>query len=209
MSGFDGSSSSCTCWPRPAVRARPAPDELPGHRAPRQPGVAGRHGRRGRRPRSSCSSTRGTVTATGWIVMLAGAAGRRRGRPVRGPAGADDRDAAAGVSLFNAVGGGAAALVAVYGYIDGRAARHRRARYHLGVHRAGHAHRRGDVLRVDDRRRQAAGLIPGQPIIFPGARLVNLAPGRRRASAAAVYMIGHAQRARAADRGAWPRWRSA
>src|SRR5215470_8538428 len=63
----------------------------------------------------------GTVTATGWIVLLTGAllgaaAGLYSARTVQMTAMPQL------VSIFNAVGGGAAALVAIYGYIQDESA---------------------------------------------------------------------------------------
>ena len=79
-----------------------------------QVSVAG-HGGRGRRdPRPDHPSRRDQRHR---LDRDAGRrAGRRRRRAVRGAHGADDRDAAAG-QLFNAVGGGAAALVAIHDYM--------------------------------------------------------------------------------------------
>ena len=117
----------------------------------------------------------GTISATGWIVMLAGAlvgggAGLYAARTVQMTAMPQL------VSIFNAVGGGAAALVAIHDYINLAGAAGGRARDHHRAHPAGRDHRRGDLLRVDHRRRQAAG--PDQR----GAdHLPRLTAGQRRA----------------------------
>ena len=115
----------------------------------------------------------GTVTATGWIVLIVGsllgsAVGLWAARTVQMTAMPQL------VSAFNAVGGGAAALVAVYGYYE--------AESHVtGVLGAtsvftvldvliGSVTFSGSIIAAG----KLQGLIPGQPIIFKGARLVNL-----------------------------------
>ncbi len=61
------------------------------------------------------------------------------------------------VSLFNAVGGGAAALVAINDYVKLAGATAGLPESHHGHHHPRRAHRRGHLLRVDHRGRQAAG----------------------------------------------------
>ena len=82
------------------------------------------------------------------------------------------------VSLFNAVGGGAAALIAIDDYL--RLA-------HAGApsgstinifDRPRHHHRLDHVHRLADRLGQAQGLIPGKPILIPGGQLVTAGPRR-------------------------------
>ena len=70
----------------------------------------------------------------GWIVLIAGALigsaiGLYAARTVQMTAMPQL------VSAFNSVGGGAAALVAIYGYLRGRVQGGRRARHHHRVHR--------------------------------------------------------------------------
>ena len=85
-------------------------------------------------------------------------ADRLRGGPLRRADGEDDRHAAAGLGVQRGrrrrrrAGGH---LRLLRSRVQGR-----RPRQHLGVHRAGRAHRRGDVLRVDHRGRQATGVHP-------------------------------------------------
>ena len=98
----------------------------------------------------------GTVTATGWIVLISGtligsAIGLYAAQTVQMTAMPQL------VSTFNSVGGGAAALVAIYELHRVRVQRRRRARHDHGVHAARRDHRRGDLLRVDHRGGQAAG----------------------------------------------------
>ena len=78
------------------------------------------------------------------------------------------------VSAFNAVGGGAAALVAVYGYYEAES----RVTGVLGATSVftvldvliGSVTFSGSIIAAG----KLQGVIPGQPIIFKGARLVNL-----------------------------------
>jgi NAD(P) transhydrogenase subunit beta len=115
----------------------------------------------------------GTVTATGWVVIIVGsllgsAIGLWAARTVQMTAMPQL------VSAFNAVGGGAAALVAVYGYYE--------AESHvtgvLGTTSVftvldvliGSVTFSGSIIAAG----KLQGVIPGQPIIFKGARLVNL-----------------------------------
>ena len=100
----------------------------------------------------------GTVKPVGWIVLIVGAAvgavaglfGARRVAMTAMPQ---------LVSLFNAVGGGAAAIVAIYDFVtlasgDGTPIAGERF---LIADRARRHHRRGHVRRFADRLRQAAG----------------------------------------------------
>src|SRR6266700_1412273 len=115
----------------------------------------------------------GTVTATGWVVVIIGsllgsAVGLWAARTVQMTAMPQL------VSAFNAVGGGAAALVAMYGYYE--------AESHvtgvLGTTSVftvldvliGAVTFSGSIIAAG----KLQGVIPGQPIIFSGARLVNL-----------------------------------
>ena len=142
----------------------------------------------------------GTVTTTGWIVLIAGtligsAVGLYAAQTMQMTAMPQL------VSAFNSVGGGAAALVAIYGYYEAEST----AGGVLGTTtvftRARRAHRFRDVLRVDHRGRQAAGIHPrtadhlqGQPPAQHGARRRGDRHGRVHAH--------HRQPAGAADRGA-------
>ncbi len=116
----------------------------------------------------------GSVTGIGWTVLIVGAllgsvAGLYSARTVQMTAMPQL------VSMFNAVGGGAAALVAVYEYIARRVGARRGARHHVGLHRARRDHRLGDVHRVAHRGGQAAGRHHRQPVIFKGGRALNVA----------------------------------
>src|ERR1700750_2788706 len=115
----------------------------------------------------------GTVTATGWGVLIVGAllgsaVGLWAARTVQMTAMPQL------VSAFNAVGGGAAALVAVYGYYEAES----RVTGVLGTTSVftvldvliGSVTFSGAIIAAG----QAQGGIPGQPVIFKGARLVNL-----------------------------------
>src|SRR6478752_4577385 len=115
----------------------------------------------------------GTVTATGWIVLIVGsllgsAVGLWAARTVQMTAMPQL------VSAFNAVGGGAAALVAVYGYYEAES----RVTGVLGTTSVftvldvliGSVTFSGSIIAAG----KLQGVIPGQPIIFKGARLVNL-----------------------------------
>ena len=98
------------------------------------------------------------MSTTGWMVAAAGFAvgggiGLYVARTVR-MTGIPQL-----VSLFNAVGGGAAALLAIHDLTSGRGVDTTAAL----DRRAGHHHRRGDVHRVADRGRQAPGPGLGQP----------------------------------------------
>ena len=114
--------------------------------------AGGRRHRRAARP-----TTRHHHRVTGWSCSAVGTAvGGARRAVRRAPVQMTAMPQL--VSLFNAVGGGAAALVALAESIDrdgvGAAAPGAGA---STCRRARHAHRRGHVLRLADRRRQAAG----------------------------------------------------
>jgi NAD(P) transhydrogenase subunit beta len=115
----------------------------------------------------------GTVTAAGWTVLIVGAllgsaVGLWAARTVQMTAMPQL------VSAFNSVGGGAAALVAVYGYYDAEA----RGTV-LGTTSVfsvldvliGSVTFSGSIIAAG----KLQGLIPGQPIIFKGSRLLNVA----------------------------------
>ncbi len=115
----------------------------------------------------------GTVTVTGWIVLLAGAllgagAGLYSARTVQMTAMPQL------VSIFNAVGGGAAALIGIHDYT-------RLAGAIGGVPLSttvttlldviiGSVTFSGSIIAAG----KLQGVIPGQPITFPGSRLVNI-----------------------------------
>ncbi len=113
----------------------------------------------------------GTVTAVGWLVLAAGAAlgtlaGWRGARVV--PMTAMPQL----VSLFNAVGGGAAALVAVHEFLhaDGRVPAG------VGVPTAldvliGTVTFAGSLVAAG----KLQGVVPGRPLVFPGTRALNAA----------------------------------
>jgi NAD(P) transhydrogenase subunit beta len=116
----------------------------------------------------------GTVTATGWAVLIAGAAigsglGLYSARTVQMTAMPQL------VSMFNSVGGGAAALVAVYGYI------HDENSGVLGTTTVttlldviiGAITFSGSIIAAG----KLQGMIGGQPIMVRGGRLINIALG--------------------------------
>jgi H+-translocating NAD(P) transhydrogenase subunit beta len=116
----------------------------------------------------------GTVTATGWIVLLAGgligsAIGLYAARAVQMTAMPQL------VSAFNSVGGGAAALVAIYGYYDAES----RVGGVLGTTTVftvldvliGSVTFSGSIIAAG----KLQGFIPSQPLIFRGGRLINVA----------------------------------
>jgi NAD(P) transhydrogenase subunit beta len=116
----------------------------------------------------------GTVTAAGWIVLISGvligsAIGLYTARTVQMTAMPQL------VSAFNAVGGGAAALVAIYGYIESEA----NAGGVLGTTTVftlldviiGAVTFSGSIVAAG----KLQGMISGQPIIFKGGRLLNVA----------------------------------
>jgi H+-translocating NAD(P) transhydrogenase subunit beta len=114
----------------------------------------------------------GTVTAAGWAVLICGAligggVGLYAARTVKMTAMPQL------VSAFNSVGGGAAALVAIYGYIHSE---------HAGVLGTttvftvldvliGSVTFSGSIVAAG----KLQGFIPSQPLIFKGGRLVNMA----------------------------------
>jgi NAD(P) transhydrogenase subunit beta len=116
----------------------------------------------------------GTVTATGWAVLIVGSAigsavGLYTARTVQMTAMPQL------VSMFNSVGGGAAALVAIYGYIHDEGA----GGGVLGTTTVttlldviiGAVTFSGSIIAAG----KLQGLVPGQPIIFRGSRLINVA----------------------------------
>jgi NAD(P) transhydrogenase subunit beta len=116
----------------------------------------------------------GSVTATGWTVLIIGAllgsvAGLYSARTVQMTAMPQL------VSMFNAVGGGAAALVAVYGYIHDESA----PGGVLGSTTVftvldviiGSVTFTGSLVAAG----KLQGVITGQPVIFKGGRLLNVA----------------------------------
>ncbi len=127
----------------------------------------------------------GVISATGWIVMLTGAligggAGLWAARTVQMTAMPQL------VSMFNAVGGGAAALVAIHDYINLAGA---------GVPEAttvttlldvviGAVTFSGSIIAAG----KLQGLINGAPITFPGSRAVNIATAVI-AVGASIYLI--------------------
>jgi NAD(P) transhydrogenase subunit beta len=127
----------------------------------------------------------GTVTTTGWIVMIAGAllgggAGLYAARTVEMTAMPQL------VSIFNAVGGGAAALVGIHDYV-------RLASGGIGESTTGFTILdvligavtfSGSIIAAG----KLQGLIDGAPIVFPGSRAVNVAAALV-AVGGACYMI--------------------
>jgi NAD(P) transhydrogenase subunit beta len=121
----------------------------------------------------------GTVTTTGWIVMIAGTllgggAGLYAARTVEMTAMPQL------VSIFNAVGGGAAALVAIDDYVrlaSGGIAESTTIFTILDV-LIGAVTFSGSIIAAG----KLQGLIEGAPITFPGSRAVNIA--------AAVIAVG-------------------
>src|SRR5579864_2621494 len=116
----------------------------------------------------------GTVTATGWIVLISGAligsgVGLYAARTVQMTAMPQL------VSAFNSVGGGAAALVAIYGYIESES----NAGGVLGTTTVftvldvliGAVTFSGSIVAAG----KLQGLVPSQPIIFRGSRAINVA----------------------------------
>jgi NAD(P) transhydrogenase subunit beta len=116
----------------------------------------------------------GTVTTTGWIVLIAGALigsaiGLYAARSVQMTAMPQL------VSAFNSVGGGAAALVAIYAYYDAES----HAGGVLGTTTVftvldvliGSVTFSGSIIAAG----KLQGFIPSQPLIFKGGRLLNVA----------------------------------
>ncbi len=132
----------------------------------------------------------GTVSATGWIVLISGAligsaVGLYAAQSVQMTAMPQL------VSMFNSVGGGAAALVAIYGYINSESS----AGGVLGSTTVftvldviiGAVTFSGSIIAAG----KLQGLIGGQPIIFKGSRLLNVALAVI-AIGAAAFMLGTA-----------------
>jgi NAD(P) transhydrogenase subunit beta len=129
----------------------------------------------------------GTISATGWIIMLAGAllgggTGLYAARTVQMTAMPQL------VSIFNAVGGGAAALVAIHDYIN-------RAGAIAGVPERitvatlldviiGAVTFSGSIIAAG----KLQGLINAAPITFPGSRAVNMAAALAGVGGA-IYLI--------------------
>jgi NAD(P) transhydrogenase subunit beta len=116
----------------------------------------------------------GTVTTTGWIVLVAGtvvgaAAGLRSAQTF--PMTAMPQL----VSLFNAVGGGAAALIAVDDYVrlataPGAASVSGRVEVATGLDVIiGAVTFSGSLIAAG----KLQGLVPSRPVVFPGARALN------------------------------------
>ncbi|HYB85509.1 MAG TPA: NAD(P)(+) transhydrogenase (Re/Si-specific) subunit beta [Streptosporangiaceae bacterium] len=128
----------------------------------------------------------GTITLTGWIIMLAGAllggaAGLYTARTVQMTAMPQL------VSVFNAVGGGAAALVAIHDYINlagGAGVPESTTIPTLLDVMIGAVTFSGSIIAAG----KLQGLISGSPITFPGSRLVNGAAAVI-GIAAAVFLI--------------------
>jgi H+-translocating NAD(P) transhydrogenase subunit beta len=115
----------------------------------------------------------GTVTAAGWIVLISGALiGSAVG--LYAAQGVQMTAMPQLVSMFNSVGGGAAALVAIYGYINSES----NAGGVLGTTTVftlldvliGSVTFSGSIIAAG----KLQGLISGQPIIFKGSRLINV-----------------------------------
>ena len=127
----------------------------------------------------------GTVTTTGWIVMIAGAllgggAGLYAARTVEMTAMPQL------VSIFNAVGGGAAALVGIDDYVrlaSGGIAESTTIFTILDV-LIGAVTFSGSIIAAG----KLQGLIDGSPITFPGSRAVNIAAAAVGVGGA-IYMI--------------------
>src|ERR1019366_1715090 len=133
----------------------------------------------------------GTVTATGWIVLISGAligsaVGLYAAQTIQMTAMPQL------VSMFNSVGGGAAALVAIYGYYEAES----RVGGVLGTTTVftvldviiGSVTFSGSIIAAG----KLQGLIGGQPIIFRGSRLLNAALAVAAIGAAAFRQIGRA-----------------
>ena len=155
------------------LRAGPPSDELAGHRPERQPAERGRHGRRGRRDvRLTRSPVTGGLSGTAIVIivvgfLIGGGAGLYAARTVKMTAMPQL------VSLFNAVGGGAAALVAIDDFIrlnSGAAAVDTTIFVVLGA-LIGSVTFTGSLIAGG----KLQGLIPGKPIYVPGGQLVTIA----------------------------------
>jgi len=114
----------------------------------------------------------GTVTTTGWIVLIAGAligsaVGLYAARTIQMTAMPQL------VSAFNAVGGGAAALVAIYGYYDAEsrgAVLGTTSVFSVLDVLIGSVTFSGSIIAAG----KLQGFIPGRPIIFKGGRVLNI-----------------------------------
>ena len=193
----------------------------PGHGAQRQPALRRRHDRWRSWPRSS-----------GWRSGRAASAidrhrhhrrrlpHRRRHRPVPGARAWQMTAMPQLVSLFNAVGGGAAALVAIDDYL--RIVGHARAdRLDRHLRGPGRGHRLRHVLRLADRRRASCRASsraspsrsrarPADDLALRSSRVAGLlAPGARRGRAIVVLLTRDIQRGDPGRRRRWPRCSSA
>jgi NAD(P) transhydrogenase subunit beta len=126
----------------------------------------------------------GTISATGWIIMLAGAligggAGLYTARTVQMTAMPQL------VSVFNAVGGGAAALVAISDYVAHASTVSEAVTVTtlLDV-MIGAVTFSGSIIAAG----KLQGLINGAPVTFPGSRVVNMAAALI-AIGGAIYLI--------------------
>jgi NAD(P) transhydrogenase subunit beta len=127
----------------------------------------------------------GTVSATGWIVIIAGAligsgAGLYAARTVEMTAMPQL------VSIFNAVGGGAAALVAINDYVKVASAGIAEATTITTILDVliGAVTFSGSIIAAG----KLQGLIDGAPITFPGSRAANIGAAVV-AAGGAIYMI--------------------
>jgi len=115
----------------------------------------------------------GVISATGWIVLAAGAlvggaAGLYSARTVQMTAMPQL------VSLFNAVGGGAAALVAIHDYMQaGSSVSGTTSVFILLDVIIGSVTFSGSIIAAG----KLQGVITSAPVTFPGARFINLALG--------------------------------
>jgi NAD(P) transhydrogenase subunit beta len=132
----------------------------------------------------------GTVTAAGWIVLIAGAligsaVGLYTAQSVQMTAMPQL------VSMFNSVGGGAAALVAIYGYINsesnGGGVLGTTTVFTLLDVIIGSVTFAGSIVAAG----KLQGLVPGQPIIVKGGRAINVALGVV-AIGTAAFLLGTA-----------------
>jgi NAD(P) transhydrogenase subunit beta len=126
----------------------------------------------------------GTISATGWVIMLAGAligggAGLYTARTVQMTAMPQL------VSVFNAVGGGAAALVAISDYVAHASTVSEAVTVTtlLDV-MIGAVTFSGSIIAAG----KLQGLINGGPVTFPGSRVVNMAAALI-AIGGAIYLI--------------------
>ncbi|MCF6419886.1 NAD(P)(+) transhydrogenase (Re/Si-specific) subunit beta [Furfurilactobacillus milii] len=114
----------------------------------------------------------GKITGTGWVVLILGLAlgvwyGVARARKV------PMTDVPQLVSLFNAVGGGAAAVIGIFDYAVKAGGTHLSVAFSLPVLLdviIGGITFSGSLIATG----KLSGHVPGKPITFPGARLVNV-----------------------------------